>query len=321
MPARGKTQSDQDSSARRTLNSSNYMMLLLCVIVAAGLFLKHHNAKNVPVKNMPFSAVDVRGKRVTLASAPERIVSIAPAETEILYAIGLGPKIVADTTWCTYPPEAKKLPHIGDMNISVEKVVAMRPDVVFASLSANGDVIQRIENAGIRVFAVDPESFPQLFDTIKTIGILTGHIMQAQALVQSMGNKVDYVRKLAAQYNSHPSVLYVIQAQPLWVAGKDTFIDQLISMAGGVNVMHDSGKGYFSIPPEVIFRKDPDIVLTNPENKKLLLSSSAWKDLRAVKEGKIFCPNTDRFNRPGPRLADALQEVAGILYPSLHFEK
>lgn len=314
MPVRGDSRNDQDASARVTLSVSNLLMLLMAVVLALGIYLTNKNHK--PLRSSSFSVqlteIDVRGQRVTLPAPPERIVSLSPAETEILFALGLKTRIVADSAWCTWPPEAKLLPHIGDMTTSVEMVAAQRPDLVVGSSSANLPAIRQIEKAGIPCFAVDPNSLEEVKSAILSLGKITATSDHARQIVQEMDRKIEQARKLIPSY--HPRVLMILQTDPLWVVGSGTFLDEIITQAGGNNITHSQGKGFVGCAPEKIVALKPDIILTAPQYAAKVKAIQGWSDLPAVRNGAVYTPEQDPLMRPGPRLADAFVNMVKLLH-------
>ena len=206
-------------------------------------------------------AIDGRGVDVKLTSLPKRIVSLAPSNTEILFALGLKGRIVADTSQCNYPPEAAKLPHIGDYRISIEQVIARKPDLVVAMTSANRGAIQQLERLHMPVFAVDPGSIQETMDAIRKIGQITGADSQAARVVLSMEARVAALRRTLNNVRSLPKVLIVVQSQPLMVAGGKTFMDEIVTTAGGANLGRKSGMGYNLYSSERVIADPPDVII------------------------------------------------------------
>jgi len=289
-----------------------YLALCWTVLLSCGLTATHGaSASGV-------SAVDARGKRVTLPALPRRIVSLTPANTEILFALGLKGRIVADTTYCDYPPEAKTLPHVGDSNISIEKVIAQKPDLVVASASASKKAIEQLERLGSRripVFAVDPKNMHEVYAAIRSIGQITGQTRQAEQVARSMQARVARVRKAVASARSRPRVLVVVQADPLWVVGSENFMDELIRLAGGENATRDAGPGYHAYSVERVVVRKPDVILIGHESAARIRSKPGWSNLPAVQRNALYAPDPNKFSRPGPRLAEALEELARMLHP------
>lgn len=264
----------------------------------------------------PLSATDARGIKLTLPSPPRRIVSLTPANTEILFALGLRGRIVGVTAFCDYPPEAKQLPRVGDVNISVEKVLALKPDLVVASASASRKAIGRLESlrsTRLPVFATDPNDFAGLYRDIRALGRITGQTHQAEMLVKSMQRRVEKVRKAVGKQAHIPRVLYVLQTNPLWVAGSSNFIDELIRMAGGQNVAGGAGRGYCTYSSEKVIVRDPEVILTTKETAPHLFNLPGWSRVTAVRRKAIYILGEEAV-RPGPRLVNALEKLVRLLH-------
>jgi len=268
-----------------------------------------------PTWASPVSATDVRGKRITLPAPPRRIVSLAPSITEILFALNLDGRIVADTTYCTYPPQARSLPHIGDYRTSLEKVVAQRPDLVVASLSANHQAVEGLERLGVKVFAVDPKTVAETMDAILQIGKITGAEAQARRVVQTMEARISAVKRRVARAKRHPKVLIVLQAQPLWVAGSSNFMDDVVTLAGGINVARDAGPGFKTYSMERVVVDRPDVILASKEDAARLLATPSLASVPAVRRHALYTIDPDLLARPGPRLVLGVEAVARLLHP------
>lgn len=268
-----------------------------------------------PAQAAPVAAIDARGKRVSLPAPPHRIVSLAPAVTEILFALRLDGRIVADTTYCNYPPQARSLPHIGDYRTSLEKVVAQRPDLVVASLSANHQAVEGLERLGIKVFAVDPKTVAGTMDAILQIGRITASEAQARRVVQQMKARLAAVAHRLARDRTRPRVLIVLQAQPLWVAGSDNFMDDVVTLAGGINVARDAGPGYKTYSLERVVVHQPDAILASRADAARLLATPSLAGVPAVRNHAIYSIDSDLIARPGPRLVQGVEMVARLLHP------
>ncbi|MGC8668437.1 MAG: ABC transporter substrate-binding protein [Chthonomonadales bacterium] len=263
----------------------------------------------------PITATDARGKRISLPSPPRRIVSLAPAITEILFALGLNGRIVADTTYCNYPPQARSLPHIGDYRTSLEKVVAQRPDLVVASLSANHQAVDGLDRLGIRVFAVDPKTVAGTMDAILQIGRITASEAQAERVIRQMRARLAAVERRLAHDRTRPKVLIVLQAQPLWVAGSANFMDDVVTLAGGVNVARDAGPGFKTYSLERVVVDQPDVILASKEDAARLLATPSLASVPAVRRHALYSIDADLIARPGPRLVEGVEIVARLLHP------
>jgi iron complex transport system substrate-binding protein len=258
-----------------------------------------------------YSAVDGRGIKVTLTAPPKRIISLAPSNTEILFALGLKGRIIADTSQCNYPPEASMLQHIGDYRISVEQVVALKPDLVVAVTSANRSAIEQLLRLKVPLFAVDPSTIRETYDAIRRIGRITDTDHRASEIVAGMEARANAIEHRVASQKNKPKVLIVVQSQPLMVAGSKTFMDEIVAAAGGVNVGRSSGSGYNLFSPEKAVVDAPDLIIGTTD----LRSKPGWSNIPAVRNHRILLPPPDVFSRPGPRLIDALEFMARALRP------
>lgn len=263
------------------------------------------------------SGVDGRGVRISLPAPPSRIVSLTPANTEILFALGLGRRIVGVTAWCTFPPEARRIARIGDMHTSIEKVLALRPDLIVGSISANRSAVERLstlpQTRG-RLFAADPQSIDGLVTTISSLGDVTGTAAEARRVTSELRRRVVAARATALRGAERPRVLAVFQSDPLWVAGSMNFIDELITLAGGVNVGAAAGTGFVGFSPERAIASRPDIVLAGAVDAASIRKAPAWRSVPAVRRGAIHPVLADDFARPAPRVADSLDALVALFH-------
>jgi cobalamin transport system substrate-binding protein len=273
------------------------------------------------------SITDDLGRSVTLGATPQRIVSLAPSVTEILFAVGAGQQLAGDTTFCNFPPEAKALPKIGGFSaksISVEAVVGLKPDLVIAGAASQKPVVDSLEQLKIPVLVLAPDSFEDVYASIQQIGALTGHAAQADQVVTQMRGRVEAVQAKVASIPSaeRPSVFWEVYDDPLMTAGPNTIIGQMIALAGAANIFADATEDYPQISAETVIARNPPVIL-GPASQSAKLSAAAlsqrpgWADLRAVRDGRIYLLDDDITSRPGPRLADALESLAKALYPTV----
>ena len=261
----------------------------------------------------PMTVKDARGKNVTIKSKPVRIVSLAPSNTEILFAIGLKDRIVGVTSYCDYPAEAKKKPKIGDVTASSEAVVALKPDLVVAHAFLNDSAIPRLEKLGLTVFAVDPKTIAEVARDIRTIGKITARPKTAESVAEEMERVMAAVRKSCAARAVH-SVLVVIQANPLWAAGPKTFVDEMIHAANAKNTAYDARPGFVTFSKELAVSRNPDVIIVGVESEKdFFLKNPIWKNTKAVKNGRVYVVDPDTLVRPGPRLASGMRSLAAKL--------
>jgi iron complex transport system substrate-binding protein len=264
---------------------------------------------------VPVTVTDDTGFVSVIASEPERIVSLSPASTEILFALGLGDKVVGVTGYCNYPSEAKTRTIIGGYTtISTEKIVALQPDLVIGSTGNGKDNIDHLRKLGLTVVCLDPDSVEGTFHAIRTVGTAAG--AEPDSLISSMQQRIRNVSTLGGLRVAH-----IMSTDPFWVSGAGTFQDELITLAGGKNAF--SGvDGWGSVSLEALLVADPDIILTDSgsgmedygENrlKQQIESDPRLQTLSAVRNGRVYVMNSDIFDRGGPRLADALEALSGL---------
>ncbi len=264
------------------------------------------------------SARDARGSVVSLRERPRRIVSLAPAVTEILFAVGAGDSVVGVTAYCDYPDAAKRIPRVGDLNVSAEKVLALKPDLVIADLEANRKAIAALEQIGTlrgRVFVIAGKHFKNIMDAVGLVGTLTGHEALASRTISRMKQTLTEIRQRTQSQRIRPRAVFVVQVAPLWVAGGDTFIDDLITAAGGDNVGRLAGDGYRAFSLERLIVADPDHIVSSDAKPGGLRKRAGWRDMTAVKQGRVHVLGYDAV-RPGPRLAEAVAQLNRILFAS-----
>jgi iron complex transport system substrate-binding protein len=260
------------------------------------------------------SGVDSRGKRLVLAAPPSRIVSLSPGTTEMLFALGLRGRIVADTSYCDYPAEAKLLPKIGDVDTSVEKVAAQSPDLIVADATANRRAIEPLERLKLPVFTVPQANLAETLLALKSLGGITGQTAEADKLIHSLQARIDTVRRLVHSEKLKPAVLDIVQTEPLMVVGSDNFMDDLISLAGGNNVGRAAGKGWAALSPERVVTLRPDVILAGRSAAGAIRRRPGWAGVPAVRANALYSLRSETA-RPGPRTVDAIEELARLLHP------
>jgi iron complex transport system substrate-binding protein len=248
-------------------------------------------------------------------AVPKRIISMVPSNTEILFALGLGDRIVGVTRYCNYPAAALKKPKIGDMNASAEKIVSLKPDLVLAHSYLNDNVTRRLTGAGIRVLAIDPKSFSQVYADIGKIGGATGKSREAEVLVKKMAAKVSYVRSKTAR-SKPKKVLIIIQPNPLWAAGPSSIVDEMLRYSHASNVARDAHPGYNQFSTEVAVSRNPDVIIVSrQQEREFILKSAIWARTTAVRKHAVHVVDGDLLLRAGPRISEGLVKLAGTIHP------
>ena len=274
----------------------------------------------------PLTLKDDLGREVRLAVRPMRIVSLAPSITEILFAAGAGPQIAGVTSYCNYPPEAAKGREIvggfSTQSLSVEKIISLKPDLVFAAGATHKPVADALAAAGVPVFNFEPKDFAGVYANILAAGALTGNTAQAEKVVADMKARVAKVSAVAAviPQDQRVKVFYEVWDEPLIAAGPSTFIGQVIELAGGVNIFADVKEQYPTVSSEAVIARGPQLIVGPSSHGEALTAEKiaarpGWASLAAVKAGRIVIVDGDIISRSGPRLADALEAVARGIYP------
>ncbi len=263
---------------------------------------------------------DQTGRRVNVPEHPRRLISIAPSITETLYELGLGERLVGDTDYCDYPPQAKVIPHVGAMlNPSLEKIVALKPDLVLGTDEANRrETADQLERLGIPLYGVTAHTVEGALQSLEDLGHILDWDQPTQRLVASLRARVAAVDR-SVQGRPRVKVLFVVQYRPLITAGSQTFISDVIKRAGGVSISDDLKGEWPHMGLEDVLSRAPDVILL-PRTETFTPSLdefqklSGWRDLEAVKNHRLYFVS-ETIERPSPRLIDALEEVAGILHP------
>lgn len=274
----------------------------------------------------PITLTDGLGNKFTLEKIPQRIISLAPSNTEILYAIGAGGQVVGRDDLSNYPDAALQIASVGGGfgQLDTEKIVSLQPDLVLAAAITPPEQVQALEKLNLKVYYLpNPTNLEGMYANLETMAQLTGHQSEAQALIQSLKNRVDAVMKKVAPLSDHPLVFYELDStdpNAPWTSGPGTFIDTLLDMAGGSNVGHILNSDWAQISVETLIQQNPDIILlgdytygnVKPED---VIARAGWKEIKAVKEGSVYEFNDDLVSRPGPRQVDGLEALAKILHP------
>lgn len=276
---------------------------------------------------MPFMAnvaartfVDDMGRKLFLAQAPRRIVSLAPSVTEMLYAIGAGDQIVAVTGLCDYPPEALSKAKVGQLSANLETIVALQPDLVIAPhgfLSA--EVLDQFERLKLPLLLLRAQSVDDIFRHITTLGRLLNRSKSANEVAARLRARLKRIKD-NTEGRPTPRVLYVLNMEPLITVGPTTFIHHVIEVAGGSNVARDAVTEYPRLSMETVLARNPDVLVFPtgategiPESDRL--SWRRWPTLSAVQSGRFFEIPSVLLDRPGPRLMDGLERLARALHP------
>ena len=266
---------------------------------------------------------DDLGRKVLIKKDPQRIISLAPNVTEILFALGLGDRIKGVTSYCDFPEEAKAKEKIGDtINPSIERIIALRPDLVIISTASQLEKITgQLDKLSIPVFVTNPRKVREAVASIRLLGAVTGTTTQANQLADELDRRISAV-EMRVKDLPKPRVLYVLQTDPLITAGRHTFINDLIILAGGNSISGDEKADYPQFSRETVVARAPEVIIAPSSHGVELVRE---KDLRdqfaatpAIRFDRIVRVNPDWVDRPGPRIVLGLEQLAQGLQPEKH---
>lgn len=289
------------------------------LLVAMALLFAGCTGTSSIEKEGPITITDDLGRNITIETYPQTIVSTAPSNTEILFALGLGERVVGVTEYCDYPAEANELPKIGGFStVDLEKITSLNPDIIFAAELTGIENIKRLEELGMTVVVLQPKNVEGILRDIRLVGEIAGVKSEADALESGMRSRMESVKENTKGLEK-PKVFYVVWHDPLMGAGSGTFIADLIDMSGGVNTAHEL-EGYKAISLEVLIESDPEIIVipTGMGEQPIydfVVSDERLSKISAVKNGKIYKIDQDIVSRAGPRIVDGLEEIALFIHP------
>jgi iron complex transport system substrate-binding protein len=262
------------------------------------------------------SVVDDLGRSVAVASRPTRIVSLAPNLTEILFAVGAGDRVVADTSYCNYPPEAAAKPHVGDtQRPDLERLIALEPDLVLVSTASQlQSLSERLAALGIPTYVSNPRDFDGVVASVERIGDLVGEADAGRRLAATLRERTAAVGAAVAGRPS-PKVFFVVGEEPLITAGKGTFVDDLIRRAGGASITADETTEWPQFSAETVVARAPDVIVLPGSSHGVEGLPASIRETPAARSGRIVSIDGDLLMRPGPRLVDGLERLARELHP------
>ena len=270
----------------------------------------------------PVTVNDFQDRAVTVPKRPERIVSIGPSITEFLFALSAGPRVVGVDDFSDEPAAAKTLEKVGGIKVNFEKVVALRPDLVLSVKFSDG-TIEKLTSAGLLVVVVDPQTAGEVARTATLLGRAVG--ADGDVLARDIQKKVDDVRAKTAAATSRPRVYHEIDASDptkIFTVGPGSYIDDLITIAGGVNIAAKATTAYPQLSAEEILRADPEVIVLAGDSYSAkpdeVAARAGWSAITAVKNKRFGTMEPNLINRPGPRVGDAAEAYARIVHPELY---
>jgi iron complex transport system substrate-binding protein len=296
------------------------IMLLITFMIILNLFGctgSQHHAE--PGDTGKIEIVGFKGRSIVLDKIPQRIVSLSPSNTEILFALGAGDKVVGVTSYCDYPEEAKKIERMGDYEgPNIELIRKAQPDVVLAGY-VQEETVKMLEKMGIPVIISEAESFEAIYHSISLIGEITGTETEAEKIIKGMKDKIAEIQAKIKD-KEKPRVFYVVWKDPLTTAGSRTFINDVIKAAGGINVA-EKVESWAIYSAEEMIKDNPDMLIAALHStdegmtREDLSRDRIFSMLECVKQGKVYVmPDDNIISRPGPRIVLAIEDMARVLY-------
>jgi iron complex transport system substrate-binding protein len=297
--------------------------MLLSIALVIALVLTIYISAKPTYEAEPASQLyvfDDLGRLVPINGTPQRIISLAPSNTEILFALGLRERIVGVTDYCDYPPEALNKTKVGGYaNPDAEKIVALNSDLILVAHGTPMDVINNLVGLGLTVFGIKTTDLDDLLNDIRRIAEITDKEVEAQALTFEMESGIQAVTNQTDELEQRPRVFYIVWHDPLWTAGSGTFINELIEKSGGVNIFQNV-TGYPTISIEEVIARDPEIIITSEWSYEWAINASELASTNASQTGRIYTLDDDLVQRPGPRLIDGLEWFAHFIHPEIFEE-
>jgi ABC-type Fe3+-hydroxamate transport system substrate-binding protein len=284
--------------------------LLAWLVLAAGFSAGMGSCRAVPVAGGKSGLVDDAGDTVAFEIPARRVVSLIPAATELLFAIGAGSAVVGRTRYCDYPAAAKSVSDLGDgIKPSIEAVLARRPDLVVLYHSGqNAAVAGRLREMGIAALRINTDALSDVPRVARMLGRLTGHQRGADSVVAVFDTAL--ARASHSRVGPRPKVLLLVWEQPPMTIGRGSFLSELIERAGGENLFADVAASSGVVSIEAVAARNPDLIFTTTEGPSSFASRPEWQVVPAVREHRFLRVNGSEFNRPSPRSPAAIRQLA-----------
>lgn len=306
--------------SKRNINLVTLVLILSIIIISGG----------VAAQEFPVTITDGFGEEIVMEEKPDKIISLSPQTTENLFAVGAGDEVIGVTTYADYPEEATKVDKIGTITEpNIEKIVSMEPDLVIAASVNKQETIDRLKELNIKVAGFEANSVDTALENIKKIGKITGNQKNAEQVTANMNVKIadikDLVDKKLAN-NDRPKVFYELWSDPLYTAGVDNFIDNLIHTAGGFNIGRLAETQWPEFSLEKLLVEDPEVYISTPHSAEMKVSKESikdrdrFKDITAIKNDRVYIIDENIINRASPRLLEGLSQLTTAIWPDLEGE-
>ncbi|MEE0889325.1 MAG: ABC transporter substrate-binding protein [Bacteroidales bacterium] len=290
------------------------VLLFFCL----GLFFscKESNFSNKEISDATLEFTDYYNRKVKVKQKPQTVVSISPGITEILFDLGVGNKIIGRTIFCNFPKEALQIEAIGGISdANLERIIALRPQIVITSSMVRKDLVENIEKAGISIICLPERSnIEGVFGTIKILGKIFDKENTADSLINNMKNQLNEIKSTYNDNSYKPSIYYVVGygATGDFTAGRDTYINEIIELSGGRNIANNISNWSYS--KEELFAQQPDYIIVRQEDLNHFINTAPYKDLKAVKEKKVLGINSSLIDCQTCRSIEAIRIISNFIH-------
>lgn len=283
-----------------------------------GLFFscKESNFSNKEISDATIEFTDYYNRKVKVKQKPQTVVSISPGITEILFDLGVGNKIIGRTIFCNFPKEALQIEAIGGISdANLERIIALRPQIVITSSMVRKDLVENIEKAGISIICLPERSnIEGVFGTIRILGKIFDKENTADSLINNMKNQLNEIKSTYNNNSYKPSVYYVVGygATGDFTAGRDTYINEIIELSGGRNIANNISNWSYS--KEELFAQQPDYIIVRQEDLNHFINTAPYKDLKAVKQKKVLGINSSLIDCQTCRSIEAIRIISNFIH-------
>ena len=311
-------------------------VVIIAVIATSAFIYVYYQGQTAEQLEALHKLVDDTGYTTSLDAVPNRIISMAPSTTEIVFALGLDDKVVATSNYCDYPYDfsawiaAGNMTSIGDFkDPNMEVIASLEPDLILATGGVQADTVGTLRDLGYKVLVLDPSDINGVLSNIELVGNATGKTAKAEALINDITSRIDAVVNKVAAAASEPKVYYEVWYDPtsLWTAGAKAWQNELIEKAGGVNIFADQQLDYFQSSAEAVIVRNPDIILLPEEGMgkgepfwvslDAVKARAGWGSISAVQNDGLVTVDSNTIARAGPRVADIIEDLAEAFHPEL----
>jgi iron complex transport system substrate-binding protein len=304
-----------------TSKFNSFLFVLTAILLFAGCGKTGGPAQKGGEAGDRRSFTDGLGRAVSITPDPRRIISLAPNVTEILFALGLESRIVGVTSYCDFPEAAKTKDKVGDtLRPDLEKIISLKPDLVVVSTSSQlENLTRRLDQLAIPVYVTNPRAVREVAASIRSLGEVTGTSERARGLAGEIESRIDAVERRVVGM-ARPRVLYVLQTGPLITAGRNTFINDLINIAGGKSISGEETADYPQFSRETVVARAPEVIVApSSHGAEFVKESDLRRDFAttpAIRSNRIVWVTPDLVDRPGPRIVEGLEQLSKGLHPT-----